>query len=162
MNCEDRIGLTQTPASVDHFLRATLHFRITALHRIKVEIRRVLARRHAGCRTAAHANAHAFATELNQQGARWERNFVNVNIRHGAQAARDHDGLVIAVNGVANALLEGAEIATQHRATELIVERRAANRPLNHDVQCRGNTVRLANMCGCRFPRLRQARQAQI
>ncbi len=62
------------PAAVDHFLRAALHLRIAALHRIEIEILGIAAGIHAGCRAAAQADQHARAAQLDQQRA--DRQFV--------------------------------------------------------------------------------------
>ena len=162
MNREDRIGLASPPTGVDHFLRAPLHLGVAALHRIKIKVGRVLARRHRRRRAAAHADAHAFAAELNQQGARRKRDLVNMCVGHRTNAARDHDGLVIAVHRTVDVLLKRAEVAAKIRATEFIVECCATYRALNHDVERGRNAIRFADMSGGHFPRLWQARQSQI
>ena len=121
-----------------------------------------MSRGHRRRGAAAHADAHALAAQLNQQGARGKCDFVDVCVRHGADATRDHDRLVIAVHVVADALLERAEISAQIGATKFVVKRRATNRALNHDVERRRNAIRFADVGGRHFPRLRQARQAQV
>ena len=65
----DRIGIVvaHLPAAVDDFLRAALHFRVAALHRIEIQICGIGAGFHAGCRAAAHADPHAGAAQLDQQ-----------------------------------------------------------------------------------------------
>ena len=87
---------------------------------------------------------------------------MNVTIRHRTDAARDHDRLVIAIHRAVYLLLEGTKIAAQHRATKLIVKCSAANRALNHDVKRGRNTIWFADIRSRGFPRLRQARQAQV
>ena len=77
-----------------------------------------------------------------------------------AQAARDHDGLVIAPARVAGGLLEAAEIAQQVGTAEFVVEGGAADGAVDHDGQRRGDAVRQAVMVG--FPGLRRIRKAQV
>src|SRR5688572_29120190 len=87
---------------------------------------------------------------------------------HIAHAARDHDGLVITTRAVLRitraGLLEAAEIAADVRPAEFIVERRAADRALDHDVERGDDAIRLAQVFRNRalFPRLLEARNAQV
>jgi hypothetical protein len=57
------------PALVDDLLRTALDLGVAALHRVKVQLRRVGARGHGAGRAAAHADAHAGAAQLDQQAA---------------------------------------------------------------------------------------------
>ena len=66
---QDRIVGAHLPAAVDHFLRAALHLRIAALHRIEIEILGIGAGVHAGCGAAAQTDQHAGAAQLDQQRA---------------------------------------------------------------------------------------------
>jgi hypothetical protein len=86
----------QLPALVDDFLRAALDLGVAALHRIEVERGGVGAGRHRAGGAAAHADAHARAAHLHEQGAGRELDLVGEVVADRAQAARDHDGLVIA------------------------------------------------------------------
>ncbi len=67
-----------------------------------------------------------------------------------AEAARDHDRLVVAAQrraaGGLDALLERAEIAADAGTPELVVERGRADRTLEHDLQRGGDAVRLAEV----------------
>jgi hypothetical protein len=65
-------------------------------------------------------------------------------IRDVAEAARDHDRLVIAVHLPADVLLVHAEIAAEVRTAEFVVERGAAERAVDHDLQRRRDAVRAA------------------
>ena len=80
-----------------------------------------------------------------------------------AEAARDHDGLVVAAHlGTGRTRhfhLEGAEIAGQVGAAKFVVEGGAADGPLQHDVERRGDAARLAEIL---LPGLHRARQAQV
>ena len=58
--------------------------------------------------------------------------------------AGKHDRLVVSPHLACYALLEGAEISRKVRPPEFVVERRAANRPFQHYLQGRSDTVRLA------------------
>ena len=46
VNRQDRIGVAHGPTGIDHFLRAPLHLRVAALHRIKIEVGGVGPGRH--------------------------------------------------------------------------------------------------------------------
>ncbi len=90
--------------------------------------------------------------------------FLDVIFADVAEAAGDHDRLVIAAhfNAVANrnGLLITAEISAQCRAAEFVVERRAANRSFEHDVERRNDAERFAVM-GV-FPGLQITGHAQV
>ena len=77
-----------------------------------------------------------------------------------AQTAGNHDRLVITAHFLANAHFIAAEISREIGAAEFIVERRTADRSVEHDLQRRGNTSRFAHRV--RFPRLLRAGNAQI
>ena len=77
----------------------------------------------------------------------------------GAQAAGDHDRLVVAAHRAGDILLIGAEVAGQVRAAEFVVEGGRANRAFEHDVERRGDARRAA--VGV-FPRLRRIRQIEV
>ena len=132
---ENGIIFTQCPAGVDDFLRASLHFRIAALYRIKIQICGIGARCHGGCGTTTHADAHARAAKLYQQAAGRQAFFLCMLRGDVTHTAGDHDRLVIAVNGATDILFVGAEITRQIRTTEFIVECCATERAINHDLQ---------------------------
>src|SRR5215471_3626362 len=56
-------------------------------------------------------------------------------------AARDHDRLVIAAEDARDRHLEGAEGPGEVRPAELVVERRGADRALEHDLERGGDPV---------------------
>ena len=177
VNRQDRVAVArlrrilarsaQAPAGVDDFLRTPLHFRIAALYRGKIESFGIRAGAHRTGRTAAQADQHSGAAQLNQQGAGGEFGCL-VRLAGGdvAHSARHHDRLVIAAdNGVfpfADALLIGTEIAGQIRPAEFVVESRRANRPVEHNRQRRGNARRPPVSRHCGFPRLRRSRQIEV
>ncbi len=133
MDRANRIGVAELPAAVDDFLRAALDLRIAALHRIEIEVCRVGAGCHRRCRAAAEADEHAGAADLHDQCAVRQRVLVRIARDDVADAAGDHDRLVISAHFTRNLLLEGAEIAEQIGAPEFVVERRGADRPVEHD-----------------------------
>ena len=130
-----RIGVSQRTAPVDHLLRAALHFGITALHRIKIEVFLIGAGVHARRRTATETDQHAGAAQLNQQRARAGFFFERMTRRDIAHAARDHDRLVIAAHFTRDVLFIRTEIARQIRPSEFVVERGPANWAFKHDLQ---------------------------
>mmetsp|Transcript_6078 Transcript_6078/g.24396 ORF Transcript_6078/g.24396 Transcript_6078/m.24396 type:complete len:644 (+) Transcript_6078:1983-3914(+) len=160
MDGQHRVVGAQAPAVVDDLLRPALDLRVAALHRVKVQVGRVRARRHRRRGAAAHANAHAGAAELDQQRAGGELDLLRQVRADGAQTARDHDGLVIAAAHAGHGLLEDAEVARQVRAAELVVEGRATERAVDHDLQRRRDVGRLADRV--LLPGLAQARQVQV
>ena len=145
---------------VDDLLRAALDLGVAALHRVEVERGGVAAGGHAARRAAAHADAHARAAELDQQRAGGEWVLVGLAVAHGAEAARDHDRLVIAALHAGHLLLVHAKVAAQIGPAELVVERGAAERPLGHDLQRAGDVLGFAG--GVLLPRLLRAGQVQV
>jgi hypothetical protein len=94
------LALAQLPAGVDDFLGPAFHLRIAALDRVEVQVGRVGAGRHRRCGRAGHADAHAGTAQLDQQAADRDVVLVGVLARDVADAAGDHDRLVVAVHGV--------------------------------------------------------------
>ena len=64
VNGDNRIGVAQLPAAVDHFLRAAFDFGVAALYRVEIQAGIVAAGVHRRCRAAAQANQHPRAAEL--------------------------------------------------------------------------------------------------
>ncbi|OIQ70388.1 hypothetical protein GALL_480000 [mine drainage metagenome] len=141
---QDRVGRAQRAAGVDHFLRAALHFRVAALHRVEIEVLGVGAGGQARRRAAAQPDAHAGAAELHQQAAGAELDLVRVRVGDFADAAGQHDRLVVAPVATGRVLLEHAEHAAQIGTAELVVERRRADRPVEHDLQRAGGVAGFA------------------
>ncbi|MNX82168.1 hypothetical protein D3C86_1138850 [compost metagenome] len=159
----DRVLVAQLPATVDDFLAATFHFRVFALYRSEVQVRRAGAGGHGGSRAAAQADQHRRAAEHDQLGADDDLAFLDVFFTDVAHAASQHDRLVVAANFVTvrggDRLFEGTEVAGQGRTTEFVVERSAAERAFDHDVQRGNDALRLAVR---HFPRLFEARDLQV
>ena len=76
-----------------------------------------------------------------------------------AQTAGNHNRLVIAAHLAVELGFKGAEIAQQIRATEFIIERRAADGGFNHDVE-RGGDV--GGLAVATFPRLFQIGDIEV
>ncbi len=134
MNRENRVGSASIAAVVDHFLRATLNLRVAALHRVEVELGSIGARSHRGSSTAAHADPHSRAADLNQQGSGRIGDLVGLSGRDCAQAASTHDRLVVAAAHASNGLFKDSEEAAQTGASELIVEGRCSQWASGHDL----------------------------
>ena len=160
MDRQDGVALGQAPAMVDDFLRAALDLGVAALDRVEVQVGGVGARGHRAGRAAAHADAHAGAAELDQQRAGGELDLLGEVGADRAQAAGDHDRLVVPAANAVDVLLEDAEVAAQRGPAELVVEGGAAERPLGHDLQRAGDVRGLADRV--LLPRLAQARQMQV
>ncbi len=156
---QDRIRVAQLPAAVDHLLRAALDLGVAALHRVEVQVRRVRAGRHRRRGAAAQPDQQARSAELHDQRAVGERMLAGVARVDVADAAGDHDRLVVAAHLAADVLLERAEVAAEVRAAELVVERRGADRTLQHDRERRGDAPGLLER---RLPGLGVPRHAQM
>ena len=141
---QDGVALAQRRAVVDDLLRAALDLGVAALHGVKIQLGRILARGHGAGRAAAHADAHAGAAQLHQQRTGGEFDLLRELRVNAAQAARNHDGLVVAARHTGHGLLVFAKVPRQVGAAELVVERSAAQRPLGHDLQRAGDVRRLA------------------
>ncbi|MCY1166548.1 hypothetical protein D9M73_64890 [compost metagenome] len=126
MDGQDGVGRAQLGALVDDFLRTAFNLGIAALHRVKVQAGRVGTRGHGTGSAAAHAYAHAGAAQLYQQGAGREKDFFGQARVNRADAAGDHDGLVVTPALAAHGLFVFAEITGQIGPAEFIVEGRAA------------------------------------
>src|SRR5207237_3936828 len=146
----------ELPAAVDDFLGAALQLGVIALHGVEVELGDVRARAHRRGRAAAHADQEPRAAELDKERARGELALRAMRGVDVADAAREHDRLVI----TAVAMLEGTEIAAEVRAAELVVVRGGADRRLEHDLErgcdVRGLALRL------RLPRMLVPGNAQM
>ena len=155
MNRQYGVAVTLNPALVDDLLRPSLHLRVTALHRVKVQVRRIGAGGHGTGGAAAHADAHAGATQLNQQASRRKRNLVCLARIDHPQSTRDHDGLVVAtlygVYVTGHRLLVLAEIAEQVGPAKLVVEGSTTQGAFNHDLQRTGNMLWLAELAPPQF-----------
>ena len=147
-------ALTQHPALVDDLLRPALNLGVAALHGVKVQRGSIRPRGHGTRRTPAHADAHARPTELDQQAACGKLDLVSLCRINHTQATSNHDGLVVAAllvlergvthRLVGHRLLVFAKVTQQIGAAKLVVERRAAQGALDHDLQRAGNVRGLA------------------
>src|SRR5690606_30591136 len=159
----NRVALTERPATVNHFLATALDFRVVALHRGKVELLGAFAGRHRRGSTTTETDQHRRATEHDDFCTGRNALLLDMLLADIAEATGDHDRLVVAAHFIAvdtrRLDFQRAEITTDIRATEFVVERGATNRALDHDVECRDNTRRLAVVT---FPRLFKARDVQV
>ena len=144
---QDRVRRAKLPAAVDDFLRAALHLGVAALHRVEVQVGSVLAPgAHRGGRAAAHADEHAGAAELDQQRAGAEGDFAACSAQDAAQAAGQHDRLVVAAHRAARARLEAAEIAARLGRPNSLLNEAAPIGRLEHDVERRDDALGLARI----------------
>src|SRR5690606_2815254 len=133
------------------------HFRVLALHRGEVQVSRAGTGGHRRSGTAAEADEHGRAAEHDQLGTDGNLALLYVVLADVTETASEHDRLVVATYFLtaraAGRLFEGAEVAVERRAPELVVERGAAQRAFDHDVQRADDTLGLA--VGL-FPRLEE------
>ena len=140
---------------VDNLLRPALDLGVAALHRVKVEVGGVGARGHGAGRAAAHADAHAGTAQLDQQTARRKFNFFRLLGVDLPQTARDHDGLVVTAHHAVHRQFVFAEITQQIGPAKLVVEGRATQRALGHDLQRAGDVLGFtARLVGHAAPKL--------
>ena len=158
VNRQDRVIRAQRLALRDDLLRAAFDLRVAALYRIKIQVRRVGPAGQRRRRAAAHADAHAGTAHLNQQATGRKLDLVRQARVDAANATRDHDRLVIAALHAAGLQLVFAEVTQQIRPPEFVVESRAAQRPLGHDLQRAGHVLGLADR---RIPQLADSEPCQ-
>ena len=160
---EDRVGVAQLPAAVDHFLTAAFHFRVVTLYGGEIEVGIGLAGGHRRGRAAAEADVHRRAAQHDQLRPDGNLALLHMLAADVADTAGQHDRFVVAAQLFAivagDFLFIGAEVAVQRRTTKLVVKRRAAQRAFGHDVQGRDNAVRFTEIF---FPRLLEARNTQV
>ncbi len=170
VNGEDGVVGAARPAAVDHFLRPALHLGVAALHGVKVKAFGVRARRHRARRAAPETDAHAGAAQHDHEGARRKRLLGGLIVADVADAAREHDGLVVAVALGADVRFKRAEVPQDVRAAEFVIKRRGADRAFGHDGQgrrdARGRAISRVRLfarhrIGVVLPRLRGVRKVQ-
>ena len=160
---QDRVGVAQLPAAVNHFLTATLHFRVVTLDGGEIEVGIGLTGGHGRRRAAAEADVHRRAAQHDQLRADGNLALLHVLAADVADTAGQHDRFVVATQLFAivagDFLFIGAEVAVQRRTTKFVVKRRAAQRAFGHDVQGGDDAIRFPEIF---FPRLFEARDAQV
>ena len=163
MNKAYGIVVAHLPATINHFLAATFHFRVIPLDRRKVQVLVAGSGIHGRCSAAAQTNQHGRAAEDDQLGPHRNIAFLHMVRPDITQAASDHDGLVITAylfaTGTGRHFLKGPEIPGEIGTAELIVEGSTANGTFNHDIQRRGNSFRLPVT---KFPGLRVIRDVKV
>lgn len=84
---DNRVLVAELPAAVDDFLRAAFDFRVAALYGVEVQRRIICTGIHRRSRTAAQADEHARAAQLDQQCAFGDFVFVRLLRLNAAQTA---------------------------------------------------------------------------
>ena len=148
VNKADRVFLAHLPATVDNFLTTAFHFRVIALYRGKIQILVTGTGVHGrGC-APTKTNQHGRATQHNQFGADRNIALLDVLLANVTQTTGNHDRLVIPTNlftgSTRHFFFKGPEVTGQVRTTKFVVKRSTADGAFNHDIQRRGNPVRLA------------------
>src|SRR5690606_14444132 len=118
---------------------------------------------HGGGSAAAQTDQHGRAAKHDQLGTHRDIGLFDVLGADVAHATGDHDRLVVATDfratGRLHGLLEGTEVAGQVGTAEFVVERGAAQRAVDHDLQRSNDATRLAVIL---FPGLLEAGDAQV
>ena len=155
MNKGNRVFFVHRPAAVDDFLAAAFHFRVFTLHRGKVEgfITGTVCDR--ACSTATETDEHRRTAENDQVVTRVDVTLFNVLVLDVAKTASQHNRLVVTANfGTLfrrNFLFKSTEVTENVRTAIFVVERSAAERTFDHNVQSRRNAGRASEVL---FPRL--------
>ena len=148
MNGNNRIALAVRPAAIDDFLTTALDLRVVALHRGKIQCLRTLPGCHRRRSTTTQPNQQGRTTEHNNFCTRRNTMLLHMLTADIADTAGDHDRLVIAAHFITidtrRLNFQGAEVTVQIGAAKFVIERGAAERAFNHDIQRRGNAVRFA------------------
>src|SRR5690606_23521963 len=112
---------------------------VVTLYRGKIQILIAGTGVHGRRGTTTKTDQHGWATEHNQLGADRDIAFLDVLLANVTQATGNHDRLMITTHlfssRTGHHFFKGTEISSQVRPTKLVVKSRAANRPLNHDVE---------------------------
>ncbi len=157
---QQRVGVAEGNAAVDHFLAAALHLRVATLYRGIVQRLAGRPGGNAGGGATAQADEHGRTAEDDDLRAGGNPLLGDVAGPDVAKTPGQHHRLVVAVDlAVGELELEAAEVAADVGPAELVVERGAAHRPLEHDGQRRGH-ARVASRRA--FPRRRRVRQVQV
>ena len=156
----DRVGLSEIGARVDHALAAALHLGVSALDGVEVESFGVGARHHRGRCASAEAYAHRGASDLDDERADLYRLLLHLAVAYYAHAAREHYRLVVAAKLARDLALVGPEKAAELRTAELVAERRAANRPVDHYLERRRKARREGRELA--LPGLREAGNPEV
>src|SRR3989344_5582830 len=133
MNRQNRIVRTHGPALVDALLRPTLHLGVAALHRGKVEFLVTGAGGHARGRAATQTNEHGRTADNDEWRTGGKLDLMDMFFADIAESTGKHDWLVIAAHFTRGVEFETAEVTGDIRPAEFVIERRAANRPFEHD-----------------------------
>ena len=145
------------------FLTAALHFRISSLHRCKIQIFCRSTRVHGGGCSAAKADVHGRSAQNYELGSRGNMIFYNVFSADIAPAACQHNRFVVAAHLSAvkavNFLFIGSEVSAQIRTAKLVIEAGSSQRSVYHNLQGRSQSVRLAEII---LPRLKSAWDLKI
>ena len=132
---QNRIGIRQRAATVDHFLRTALNLGIAALHRIEVEVFLICTGVHTRRSAPAQPDQHPRAAQLHQQRTGGGFFLERVACRDVAHATGDHDRLVITAHFACDVLLVGTKVTREIRPAKFVVKRRATDRAFEHDLQ---------------------------
>ena len=116
------------------------------------------------CRSTPQTNQHRRAAENNERSPHHDLFLLDILASHAAQAAGNHDGLVVTANrarnpGLRALLFEHAEIAASVRTAKFIIKGGRADGCSDHDVECRGDTIGFAEID---FPGLRHSGNFEI
>ena len=157
---EDGVVRAEGHAGVDDALATALHFGVTALDGVEVQLCFVRAGGHGAGGAAAQTNAHGRTADLRHEDVRRDLFLQHLVVADVAHAAGQHDGLVIAPVFAAGLLLKRTEEAAELRTAELVAESGPADGAFHHDAQ-RGREA-LGAFAVVLFPGLAEVRNLQV
>ncbi len=141
MDREDRVAVVESDAGVNDFLAAALHFRVTALDRVEIEVLGVVARVHGRGGAPAQTDAQSRTAQLDDIGVDRDVVFLDMGPAQVTHSARHHDRFVVPAIPAVVALFVGLEESTQLRTAEFVPERRAADGAFEHDFERGGQAA---------------------
>ena len=148
VNKTNRVFIIQLPALIDHLLTTTLHLRVIALYRGKIQIFGAGTGGHGGSSPATQTNQHGRATQHDQLGTHRNSTFVHVIGFDVAVTTGNHNGLVVTANLFAvyrgNFLFVSSEITVDVRAAEFVIKTSTTQGAFDHKLQRRHNAAGLA------------------
>ncbi|GFZ48618.1 LOW QUALITY PROTEIN: hypothetical protein JCM24511_06366 [Saitozyma sp. JCM 24511] len=152
----DGVGIALVDASVDDLLASTFHLRVLSLDRGEIEVGRASATGHGTGRSTTKTDQHSRTAEHDDFGSRGDLVLASESRSDITETTGNHDRLVVTppfvlALGGRDRHEECAEVPTEGRSTELVVERRGSEGRLDHYVKSRCDVSGPADVG---FPRL--------
>ena len=159
----DGVLVAESPAAVDDLLTAALHLGVVALHAREIEVFAPVPARDRAGGAASEPDEHCGTAEDDEVVTRFNRSLADVSGTDVADAAREHDRLVVAAEFRAARAghlgLVGAEVTAERGAAELVVEGSAAQGAIEHNLRGRREP---GGPAAIGFPRAHRAGETEV